>query len=794
MSLYLYDANGYLGECASLGGWAKFREVLDRSGAVLSRFSRDGHTDDLDGLRNGLEGILDKLDADDRGIAANLIKQIPKADLLIVVTEGVEDTYVPTAFFDQKVFNPETEEWGVWRTIRGRRIFIPEGMEPDEAFHYQRLRALATKQGHPDYWVTGMYETQLKDRTKRILKAKDVGSKEFVDLGMQFKERMLKWRAKNEDHFTDALHALYAHQSSTHAAEDIKNRKALDHLFENYSLESPRDMMLYRGINGVAKADAFRYATMKQANQVLFGHKDTRFVPTSSRWDLSDKAFGGQNKGGVLLQVFVPKGAPLVIPWALTSKYRAEAEVMLDRGATMSIVAASAYDREYITELVSTASFPKIGKMAADAIMIHEETGNEDDGTDTSGIDFDRWRNRFGSDIEYIEADDKKIWQAELEKHEHTEEFAVPALYAQVQRDLDALENNAQVQFVEVINEMKKLLGTKVQRSKNLSGLMQDLKLPYIGEFRNALRELMRRSWSLGQRDAKHEVRGAVFEVEEFATSFTPKAALKWLRDKEIQITGIFSDNLTNKIKGVLVNALKVGATVNETVERIYDLFEPFLGNDQVLKDGVGPEPYQLKAIIRTTTTEAYNHGRLTEYLDPAVSKFLNGVRYSAILDNRTTEVCRYLDGKVFKISDPDLPSLTPPNHYNCRSILVPVVVGSPVNAKDYITPAQKGRAKQLADAKFLSEDSVTVPVIVNDPPPRPVPAATAMDLEEQQKALAAFIEEQTKTTVEALNNVAATIKEAMTVKPKERKTTTMIVEPAKDGKYIITRTTDEKE
>jgi uncharacterized protein with gpF-like domain len=71
-------------------------------------------------------------------------------------------------------------------------------------------------------------------------------------------------------------------------------------------------------------------------------------------------------------------------------------------------------------------------------------------------------------------------------------------------------------------------------------------------------------------------------------------------------------------------------------------------------------------------------------------------------LDERTTEVCAYLDGKLFSPTDPDLTDLLPPNHFNCRSIVVPVVVGEAIDQEDFITPDEVGKALSLADKKFV--------------------------------------------------------------------------------------------
>jgi len=47
--------------------------------------------------------------------------------------------------------------------------------------------------------------------------------------------------------------------------------------------------------------------------------------------------------------------------------------------------------------------------------------------------------------------------------------------------------------------------------------------------------------------------------------------------------------------------------------------------------------------------------------------------RYSAVLDSRTTQYCRSLDGKVFMVGSKELAKATPPIHFRCRSMLVAI-------------------------------------------------------------------------------------------------------------------------
>lgn len=282
--------------------------------------------------------------------------------------------------------------------------------------------------------------------------------------------------------------------------------------------------------------------------------------------------------------------------------------------------------------------------------------------------------------------------------------------FSEVAQDLDRLESEAKHELQTIIKEMKKAVVKNLKPGQ----AVEDFKLPYFGEFRGAVKELMSLAHRAGGRDAvveltmKHDV-----TIVLASDSFTPRDAMKWLREKEIHVAGVFGEGLTKEIKNILINALKVGAVFSDTVQRIEDLFLPFLGNVDEIEEGTGPRASKLNTLVRTVTTEAYNHGRLTRYRDPEVSQYLQGVRYSAVLDSRTTEVCRYLDGKVFEPDDPALMSLVPPNHFNCRSLLVPVALGE--DEPQFITDKQKDRAGDLADKKFLSEEAPERSVIVKD-------------------------------------------------------------------------------
>ncbi|MGI0025878.1 MAG: minor capsid protein, partial [Nitrososphaera sp.] len=119
---------------------------------------------------------------------------------------------------------------------------------------------------------------------------------------------------------------------------------------------------------------------------------------------------------------------------------------------------------------------------------------------------------------------------------------------------------------------------------------------------------------------------------------------------------------------------------------------------DPQTKRSLKKEAIKLAAIIRLEATDAYNRGRLVAARDPRIKPFIKGMRSNAVLDDRTTEICRSLDGKIFLIDDPDLDNLRPPRHMGCRSWYTPVFNIEP---EEVLTPEDIGRAKGLAGKGF---------------------------------------------------------------------------------------------
>jgi len=71
--------------------------------------------------------------------------------------------------------------------------------------------------------------------------------------------------------------------------------------------------------------------------------------------------------------------------------------------------------------------------------------------------------------------------------------------------------------------------------------------------------------------------------------------------------------------------------------------------------------------VIRTNTQTAYQAGWLAELKEGDDEYW----EYASIIDGRESELCEYLNGKVFPKDDPFWDEYFPPNHFNCRSTVI---------------------------------------------------------------------------------------------------------------------------
>jgi SPP1 gp7 family putative phage head morphogenesis protein len=140
------------------------------------------------------------------------------------------------------------------------------------------------------------------------------------------------------------------------------------------------------------------------------------------------------------------------------------------------------------------------------------------------------------------------------------------------------------------------------------------------------------------------------------------REALTAIRDRGFFITGVEEEKLLKEVKFIIDSGIRSGMTTADVVS-------------QIRAAGIASIEKSALTIARTNISDWYNTGRMNLFTDDQVSKVVEAFEYQAIIDESTTAFCNEHDGQIIKAGDPRVAQINPPNHFNCRSILVPIMI-----------------------------------------------------------------------------------------------------------------------
>ncbi len=233
--------------------------------------------------------------------------------------------------------------------------------------------------------------------------------------------------------------------------------------------------------------------------------------------------------------------------------------------------------------------------------------------------------------------------------------------------------------------------------------------LRIVGEY---LMDVWRKGRDLALKELPENVQKKLADVKRFAGLEPTKAVEYLLNTRPWLIKGIIDDELKKQTRLQLAEHLKGGRTTTETIGRLRDIFEPWIGDPEKItptgQRGIGFPPgefapenilmaYRLENVIRTESVSAFNQARLA--VGDEADDYIIGYEFSAILDQRTTPQCEAADGLKIRKDDPRIQKLTPPLNYQCRSLLIYIVTDDlPV---DWSTEAELDSVVRLIPPGF---------------------------------------------------------------------------------------------
>ena len=140
----------------------------------------------------------------------------------------------------------------------------------------------------------------------------------------------------------------------------------------------------------------------------------------------------------------------------------------------------------------------------------------------------------------------------------------------------------------------------------------------------------------------------------------------------ESRVKAILSTNWSGQMFSQRVwdntNALADGLKHDMLVGIMAGKSEQHMADDIMNRCGVGA--FEARRLVRTETTCVANMAELYGYKELDIDEY----EFSACLDSRTSDLCRELDGKVFKRNSAQAGVNLPPMHPFCRSTTLPVL------------------------------------------------------------------------------------------------------------------------
>lgn len=246
--------------------------------------------------------------------------------------------------------------------------------------------------------------------------------------------------------------------------------------------------------------------------------------------------------------------------------------------------------------------------------------------------------------------------------------------------------------------------------------------------FRDMLVSFFREWINVGQNHGMNEIQLQLSMAEKWTSPFSKgiNSANSYYDAYAVKLASMTDQSLLKKTQDIIREGIKSGETTKATIKRLEALYPSF-------------SKTRLENIVRTESGKCYNWGRLNTFYQNA--DVIDGVRFSAIMDGRTTDICIARNGLILPLTDQaGIASNTPPLHYQCRSIWTPVAIGQigkkySFNSDQYKPIMEKMPPMAGFGYQDLSGITKTVQAmipIIMPPTPKPEPKPIKKAFEEE--------------------------------------------------------------
>ena len=292
--------------------------------------------------------------------------------------------------------------------------------------------------------------------------------------------------------------------------------------------------------------------------------------------------------------------------------------------------------------------------------------------------------------VEFTEDELNKIFtgtaRKRFTKFEEKVDFA--EIKYQIENATDNLRNKIAEYIQDGVNDMlKQVEKLDILNNKKIE-LVEKIVFSTTGEIKNLFSQWLKRIFETGMSIARQEVLRSRRKYSEFVKfqfeidlrKIKYEQAVEWLDKHAYDLAGDIKDYFISEFRDIIKNAILRGDDIKTVVGAMDKIIREYVETGVIETAMPG---YRLEAIARTNLNQVLNMGRRQFFESPEAGGFVIGYQYSAILDPRTTDICEWLDGKTYPITSEKIELLTPPVHWNCRSVLVPITADEIVEEWD---------------------------------------------------------------------------------------------------------------
>lgn len=252
--------------------------------------------------------------------------------------------------------------------------------------------------------------------------------------------------------------------------------------------------------------------------------------------------------------------------------------------------------------------------------------------------------------------------------------------FEKINKELSNTEINLSVELSKLFFKIREdvlyfVKKKKIIDDKNIKEI-DNISLKYLVDIKQTFKQFLMIGYNDGRKTANDEIKIKRSNYVKPSAVLVPKAAIEFFNQYSFFLTGTERDYILKNVKAILMNGIQYGETsaeVNYKLEQFFDKYEVLQKMPNGELERIEDIPGRIETISRTNISTAFNEGRYATFQDDDVKEIIPAYQYSAILDTRVTDFCEKQDGRIYAAADPIWTTIKPPNHFNCRSTIVPV-------------------------------------------------------------------------------------------------------------------------